>query len=814
MGGDMRQQALVAVLWATVASVTADAALVGHWALDETGSPATVADSSGSGLDGAVYGATPVTGAVDGGMSFDGVDDYIEVPADSSLDIAGAITIAFWIKPDTWDPRGMWMTNVLAKRVDGAQHPYQVVLTGDGSLQFAYYSTAWTSVESADALAPVGEWTHVAFTRDAGGTQIQVYKNGALVETLPVPTPGPATMLNGGYGLQMGHAVQPQDNNNNWFDGALDDLRIYDDVLTAPEIADIHDTDGTPVVSVDATDPDAAEDGDAGDSADVATVVVARTGATDDALVVTVSVTDPGSADAGDYAVQGATPTTGSEYELTVPASSASATVTLVALNDEREETQQTVSVTVVAGSGYAVDGAAASADVSIADDDVLAPGAFALTDPVDDVDVTYNGTVTLAWDAPSASMFSATVYDVVLADNASLTSPLMDIVGASIDPAAGTCSYVVADGLLDESTAYWWQVTARNDGGSTIADNAPATFTTAADTDAPYVTATTPPAGEEVDPDDFSILVTFSEPIVVTGNLEDAVTVDGLAGTVALSGDDALAFTPTDEPAYETTYVVTVAADITDTAASPNSLDGNAGVLVDFSFTVDTTAVLPGLGNSIACAAGNGAAAPWGLLLALLVVGASSAGRRRRGALVGCAALMVLTVTGCGTTGAALDLGGRPVGDFSTATWKKKSDISLAPRVGYVSFQGGDVDVPARVAIGAFGRLLETDSRRVEVGIDLVPSFEDERTNLYTSLTADYVGFLGDGTLFWKAGGGMALERRDDAGFVVGLLEAGVGVWLPMGRKQALVLSGTFQVPVGDVNPSSMLVVAAGYEF
>ena len=76
---------------------------MGIWHFNE--STGTIAyDSSGRGNDGtlkpdAVNRPQWVTGINESALSFDGIDDYVEVPDDTTLDLTDAISIEAWIKP-------------------------------------------------------------------------------------------------------------------------------------------------------------------------------------------------------------------------------------------------------------------------------------------------------------------------------------------------------------------------------------------------------------------------------------------------------------------------------------------------------------------------------------------------------------------------------------------------------------------------------------------------------------------------------------------------------------------------------------------
>jgi len=57
--------------------------LVAYYSFDDC----SAKDLSGNGNDGIIYGAKCVDGKFGKALSFDGVNDYVEVPHDESLDI-------------------------------------------------------------------------------------------------------------------------------------------------------------------------------------------------------------------------------------------------------------------------------------------------------------------------------------------------------------------------------------------------------------------------------------------------------------------------------------------------------------------------------------------------------------------------------------------------------------------------------------------------------------------------------------------------------------------------------------------------------
>ena len=232
---------LLCCLTVSACATTALGELVGHWKLDE-GSGTTVADSSGKGNTGTIKGKpTPITGAKDGAFEFHGTGvaltygDYITIPSTPTLDIGGPISITLWIRPDAEDPEGKGTsggeTAPMAK-ADSAASPswsYQVRY-GWGAPQpymaFTFNTTprAWAFV--GKKLTQF-EWCHIACSFD--GTTLKCYLNGLQTDATPM---GPITKS--GTPVLIGSDGWGCD----WI-GGIDDVRIYNNALTADEIAEI-----------------------------------------------------------------------------------------------------------------------------------------------------------------------------------------------------------------------------------------------------------------------------------------------------------------------------------------------------------------------------------------------------------------------------------------------------------------------------------------------------------------------------------------------------------------------------------------------
>jgi glucose/arabinose dehydrogenase len=207
--------------------------LVAHWRLDESAIGATVVDSSGNGNNGnhqsiqAPQGPNSDTPDVDSanprGLEFDGVDDFVSIAADPSLDLSdGNFTQSVWIKPEHTDNG---YHGVLGFQGAGTANRYPGIwVYQQNRIHFGFGDgNNWNSKTTGGVLTP-GEWNHVATTFD--GTTYTAYVNGRNVLTttdFAGRTPAATTQVN------IGRV-------DSYFQGHIDDVRIYNRTLSATEI--------------------------------------------------------------------------------------------------------------------------------------------------------------------------------------------------------------------------------------------------------------------------------------------------------------------------------------------------------------------------------------------------------------------------------------------------------------------------------------------------------------------------------------------------------------------------------------------------
>jgi len=212
-----------------VTSCTAAPSLtpLAHWKLDEA-SGTTALDSVG-GHDGTLTnGPTWGTGQVDGALNFDGSNDYVNVPHDPGLDLASALTISTWFRADSFGP-GLGGYRTFVSKYPTTTTANYWFGTWQQELVFGFWSGGtWYEVYTTGLSLNTGQWYQAAVSFDDASDQVLLYIDGAQVYAGSIAVSPP---VNSGA-VTIGRSASGE-----YWDGGLDDIRIYDEVLTSSAIA-------------------------------------------------------------------------------------------------------------------------------------------------------------------------------------------------------------------------------------------------------------------------------------------------------------------------------------------------------------------------------------------------------------------------------------------------------------------------------------------------------------------------------------------------------------------------------------------------
>ena len=244
----------------------ARAELIGYWPMDE-GSGETVADHSGNDLTGYLQGDTEwMEGMFGGGLLFNGNFDHVRVPDESDaideqsndnieklrFTVDDSFTAMAWVFIP--EQAGTGWQGVVTKGRDTSPTAWWGLWI-DSASHWAYGHNGNHLRGGSLGLDPVEEgWTHFAIQQDADQGILTMYLNGeevGLYEGVE-PQESPGDLVFGGAGGITGCC------DNEWFVGGLDEVRVYDEVLTIEQLQTIMagPADGGPVLRAGDADQD------------------------------------------------------------------------------------------------------------------------------------------------------------------------------------------------------------------------------------------------------------------------------------------------------------------------------------------------------------------------------------------------------------------------------------------------------------------------------------------------------------------------------------------------------------------------------
>lgn len=232
--------ALLIILNADIikAQVNLDSGLVAYYPFN-----GNVNDESGNGYDGTVFGSEITTdkfGNQNSAHLFDGINDYISTSSnvENNFDISDNISIAAWVRLDN-------ANDLLQAAVSKAELAgYEIGYYGNTNKKYFinfYIGGAYRTCLSQN-IAVESQWVHLVgiYEHTLGSSGIvKFYVNGALEDENNIGVD--VGIANSNVPLVIG--ANPNNSNpaiNKFWDGALDDVRIYNRVLDENEITSIY----------------------------------------------------------------------------------------------------------------------------------------------------------------------------------------------------------------------------------------------------------------------------------------------------------------------------------------------------------------------------------------------------------------------------------------------------------------------------------------------------------------------------------------------------------------------------------------------
>ncbi len=170
-------------------------------------------------------------------LHFDGVDDQINCGNDSSIQITGAhITLEAMVKFDAFSSH-VWKGNIINKEGASPDSGYMLRAGANGVLNFNLGNGSWNEVSTPSNTVAIGVWYHIAASYD--GTIMRIYVDGVEVGIRAVSD---IDIMNNSSSLYIGNWALT---GNRFFNGTIDEVRIWNVARTAEEIAANMDTEIT-----------------------------------------------------------------------------------------------------------------------------------------------------------------------------------------------------------------------------------------------------------------------------------------------------------------------------------------------------------------------------------------------------------------------------------------------------------------------------------------------------------------------------------------------------------------------------------------
>jgi prepilin-type N-terminal cleavage/methylation domain-containing protein len=216
-----------------------DGSLIAHWTFDEEFNLGD--DSSGRGNHGVpeflVHDSTQGNGVA----VFNGINSKLEIDHNDDVMPGNCVTIAYWVKFDADTPT---VSTTITKR--DQLNSSGIIFESPFRWRMTHFinttGVAWGAGPAwnwARTTFDVEQWIHYAVTYQNG--EFRAYKDGALFETVPTLEVGPITANEVPMRLGMGNDVIQYRGEPRLLKGAMDDVRIYDGILTAEAIRDLAD---------------------------------------------------------------------------------------------------------------------------------------------------------------------------------------------------------------------------------------------------------------------------------------------------------------------------------------------------------------------------------------------------------------------------------------------------------------------------------------------------------------------------------------------------------------------------------------------
>ena len=186
-----------------------------------------------------------IDGAVGKALRLDGYSTFVKAQVDAASMSASSLSVSLWCAPETYpmmntaeyENAETWIAGNLD---ESAKTGFAFTIKPSGEYGFKCYTGGWAvtlaAAEGGGQVLPRYEWSHLVAVIDADNRQARLYRNGELVAESRCMSP-----INvGGGDFLIGKSPEDRTMDKyllNTFNGLIDDITIYNKVLTQAEAA-------------------------------------------------------------------------------------------------------------------------------------------------------------------------------------------------------------------------------------------------------------------------------------------------------------------------------------------------------------------------------------------------------------------------------------------------------------------------------------------------------------------------------------------------------------------------------------------------
>lgn len=169
---------------------------------------------------------------------FDGVDEYVDIPDNNSLDITNDISMSVWVKPSLGSIGDANYTILSKATGQGKDISWFFRVTVNGNLQLFVSSDGSTTVNGVSTGSVVeSQWAHVAVTYDSAQGIMSFYINGSLSGQ---PDTTGTTIYSGTANVRIGARAGSTGDIVGNFPGNIDEVSLWKSKLSSQDITEIY----------------------------------------------------------------------------------------------------------------------------------------------------------------------------------------------------------------------------------------------------------------------------------------------------------------------------------------------------------------------------------------------------------------------------------------------------------------------------------------------------------------------------------------------------------------------------------------------